>query len=80
VLAKLNAHLKGSKHSRKEQLTRGFNMDKKANGGKAGCPLCPPALKSFTNAKRFLEHINNMHHEELWSELDPTEVSSTEDE
>ncbi|RAR16573.1 hypothetical protein DDE83_000140 [Stemphylium lycopersici] len=62
ILVKYNTHLKSEVHSRKSQLRRAFMIMQQENG-KASCPLCS---KSYNRASSFLEHVEQLHPEQLW--------------
>lgn len=85
TLWKLNAHLKGKEHSRKEQLRRAFKNDQKHSAArKARCSLCPGL--SYGKAGKFLKHIASVHPNELWprdggdSESDEEVVEHVQDD
>jgi hypothetical protein len=56
--AQLNKHLKGTVHSRREQIILAFNAVKKANLGIAPCPLCPEI--TFMSSASWLKHCKRL--------------------
>ena len=64
--AKLEKHLQGSAHSRRQQLSTAFSKLLKAlKGGSAKCPLCESTYKA-TGA--WLKHVDKKHVGLLWED------------
>ncbi|KAE8842371.1 hypothetical protein PTNB73_00426 [Pyrenophora teres f. teres] len=78
TLWKLNAHLKGSIHTRKEMARRAFKIDLASRTqldpkAKVPCPLCKAP---YSNHTKFLRHMKNTHAGAMWIE----EEEDSEDE
>jgi hypothetical protein len=64
TLQKLDAHLKSDYHSRIEQLVRAFYLDK-GDAAEAPCPLCGVNAKLTKGHKKFREHVQEKHPDQL---------------
>jgi hypothetical protein len=72
TLSKLDAHLKGKVHSRREQLRRAFKLERGTKySGKVACPVCPGM--TFEKDGKFLNHVLEHHPLEMWEVEDEDE-------
>jgi len=72
TLSKLNAHLKGNLHTRKEMARRAFKIDLASRTtvdpkAKVPCPLCKAP---YNNHSKFLAHMKTEHPVQMWVQED----------
>jgi hypothetical protein len=63
--AQLNNHLKGNRHTRRQQIIEAFQAVKTAGAAKVECPMCTG--REYGTASKWLQHVAKYHKAELWS-------------